>query len=176
MLAYPWFQPWDAFEPAIFTAFVLLIVESKSAGWFMALFTIAIFNRQSAMFIPLWMILSRRMMAAGLICALFGMGVMWFLQHSGQPKFGLFAFGSGYGNDYAQERLLENLRHTDWLVASIMALILTAAFRAVRCGYQALGVTYLIMLVTIVVLGIVTETRVYLSFIPLWVLMPRTFA
>ncbi|HLI79094.1 MAG TPA: hypothetical protein VKV03_03875, partial [Candidatus Binataceae bacterium] len=59
LLANPWFAPWDIFEPVIFTAFVIFVVESKPESYFVTLFSVAIFNLQTAMFIPLWMIISR---------------------------------------------------------------------------------------------------------------------
>jgi len=58
VFASPWFSPWDMFEPAIFLAFVVLVVEEKSWRWFVALFAVSIFNLQTAMWIPLWMVLT----------------------------------------------------------------------------------------------------------------------
>jgi len=115
LVANPWFAPWDIFGSVLFTAFVVFVVERKSYRWFASLFAVAIFNHQSAMFIPLWMILSRRMVFVGVLCADVGIWLMWFLQHSGGANLGLFAFGSGYGTDYAQERILENVRNTGWM-------------------------------------------------------------
>ncbi len=170
-VANPWFAPWDIFGPVLFTLFVLFVVERRPALWFIVLFAVAIFDRQSAMFIALWMVISRKMIVPGLVCAAAGIFVMWFFQHSGAPKLGLFAFASGYGNDYAQERILENLHNIiDWLVAGILVVIVGAAVTVMRRGYTALGLTFLALLATTVLLGIVTETRVYLDFIPILVL------
>src|SRR5271168_4367834 len=44
--ASPWFAPWDMLEPAIFLAFVVLVVERWHPLWLMGLFAIAIFNLQ----------------------------------------------------------------------------------------------------------------------------------
>ncbi len=167
LVASPWFQPWDIFEPAIFLAFVILVVESKPAWWFVLLFMIAIFNLQSAMFIPLWMIISRKMMVPGVICMLVGIGIMWFFQHSG-PRFGFYVFGAGYGTDYAQERIRENFfKLADPLTAGIIVVIAGAAIAVIRQGFAALGVTFLALLAATIVFGVVSETRVYLCFISL---------
>lgn len=173
LVATPWFSPWDMLDPVFFTAFVIFVVEMKPHPWFIALFAVAIFNLQSAMFIALWMILSRQMIVPGLVCMLAGTAIMWFLQHSGQPKLGLFAFNSGYGTDYAQERVLENLRNQGWLTAGISAVIVGAAIAVMQYGYMALGLTYLALLAATMLFGIVTETRVYLDFIPLLILAAK---
>jgi hypothetical protein len=55
--ASPWFAPWDMLEPAVFLAFAVLVVEGWDWYWFVALFGVAIFNLQSAMFIAGWMVL-----------------------------------------------------------------------------------------------------------------------
>lgn len=59
--ASPWFAPWDMLEPAVFLAFAVLVVEGWDWYWFVALFGVAIFNLQSAMFIALWMCLNGMM-------------------------------------------------------------------------------------------------------------------
>jgi hypothetical protein len=167
LLASPWFQPWDIFEPAIFLAFVILVVESKPVWWFVLLFMIAIFNLQSAMFIPLWMIISRKMLVTGVICMLVGIGIMWFFQHGG-PKFGFYVFGAGYGTDYAQERILENFfKLADPVTAGIIVVIAGAAIAVIRQGFAALGLTFLALLAATIVFGVVNENRVYLCFISL---------
>ena len=172
-VASPWFAPWDVLGPVLFSLFVIFVVEERPAPWFMVLFAVAIFDRQSAMWISLWMVISRRMIVPGLVCAAAGIFVMWFFQHSGHGL-GLFAFNSGYGTDYAQERVLENLEAIGWLVAGILAVIVGAAIAVMRRGYVALGWTFLTLLTATVLLGIVTETRVYLDFIPLLVLAGAT--
>lgn len=176
--ASPWFAPWDMFEPAIFIAFVVLVVEGWDWRWLVGLFALAIFNLQTAMWIPLWMVLSRRMVLAGIVCLLGGFVVMYLLQHSGSPKFGLAAFqcldrwSTGYSTDYAQERVPENLRKLFtqgglnlllWAARGTIAMIALACWR-VR---GAMGLTFATLLGATVVFGIVDEMRVYLPFIPL---------
>lgn len=168
-VSHPFFAPWDIFGPVFFTLFVLFVVEQRPAWWFMILFAVAIFNLQSAMFMTIWMVLSRRMIVQGLVCVAAGIFIMWFFQHSGHPNLGLFAFNSGYGTDYAQERILENLHNIGWVIAGIYGLIVGSSVLAMQRGYVALAMTFLALLGATVVLGVVTETRVYLDFIPLLV-------
>ena len=173
LVANPWFAPWDIWGPVLFTLFVIFVIERRTTWWFVALFAVAIFDRQSAMFIPLWMILSRRFVRAGVVCAAAGIAIMWFWQHSGLPHFGFWVFGSGYGTDYGQERILENLHHLiEPLVAGIFVVVILAAVVVMR-EEMTLGLTFLALLLTTSVLGILSETRVYLDFLPLLVLAAR---
>jgi len=178
-LASPWFQPWDIFQATIFTAFLILIVEKKNASWFCILFAIAIFDRPSALFIPLWMVFSGRMIRTGILCVAAGVFLIWYFEHSGQPKLGFYVFqcadriSTGYGNDYVQERLVENLHNSiSILIGSIEVSIVIAAGAVIK-QETALALTFLTMLVATLVFGVVTETRVYLPFIPLFILASR---
>ena len=180
LMANPWFSPWDIFEPVIFTAFVLLVVEEKSARWFIALFAVAIFNLQSAMFIALYMFISRKMVLEGVICAMLGLVVMYALQHSELPKFGLAGFGDDISTDYFRTTLYGNLFDIatgravgggfDWLPPGILLSIIIAGVAVILEGYPALGVTFLIMLAATLTFALVTETRVFLGFIGLFTL------
>ena len=175
--ASPWFAPWDMFEPAIFLAFVVLVVEEFSWPWFVGLFAVSIFNLQSAMFIALWMTI--RMPIAGVSCLVFGALVMWYFQHSGQPRLGLSVFQcldghtTGYSTDYAQERVVENFHKLFVLdsrcVAGVIAIIAGCAIAIMR-EHVALGLTFLALLGATLAFGIVDEMRVWLPFCGLMIL------
>ena len=180
LLANPWFSPWDIFETVIFTAFVLLVVEEKPTHWFVLLFVISIFNRQSAMFIALYMVLSRRMIFEGMACAAFGFVVMYILQHSGLPKLGLAGFGTGLSTDYFRTVWFGNLSDIvtgraigggfDWGAVGTLLSVLVAGVALVLEGYETLGVTFLVMLGATFMFATVTETRVFFDFISLFVI------
>jgi hypothetical protein len=180
LLANPWFGPWDIFEPVIFTAFALLVVEERPASWFIALFAVAIFNLQSAMFIALYMFISRKMVLQGALCALAGFVIMSALQHSGLPKIGWSGFGTGYSTDYFRTTLYGNVQDIvtgrasggvfDWLPLGILLSIIIAGVAVMLEGYVALGMTFLIMLGATITFALVTETRVFLGFIALFTL------
>jgi hypothetical protein len=98
-LTLPWIYIWDYLSAAIFFAFVIFVAQDKSWKWFVALFAIAIFNRENALFIAAWMIvnpivryvlgrrkliepqsLDRAMIAAGAACLLAGLGITELLR------------------------------------------------------------------------------------------------
>jgi len=179
--ASPWFQPWDILEPVTFIAFVLLVVEKARIGWIVALFAIAIFNLQSAMFIALWMLLSRHLIA-GVSCTIFGIVVMWVLQHGNQPRFGIHHFqgldgwSQCYTSDYAQSWVTENLREltgvrgsVNWMALGVV-LTIVATIIVVMHEQFALALTFAALLGATIVFGIVNEMRVYLPFVPLLIL------
>lgn len=178
VFASPWFAPWDMFEPAVFLAFVVLVVEEMPWYWFVGLFSVAIFNLQSAMFVALWMVLSGRMFMAAIACLAFGIAVMWYFQHTGTPRLGLSTFQcldghtTGISTDYAQERLVENW-HKLFLLDNraplgVIVVILFAAAKVAR-ERLVLGLTFVALLGATVVFGIVDECRVWIPFIPLFI-------
>jgi len=87
LLSPHWLYAWDFTGLVLFLVFVIFVAESKRWPWFVALFSVAILNRESAEFIALWMVLDplikRRnwtMFAAGACCGLAGVGLTMFLQ------------------------------------------------------------------------------------------------
>ncbi|MBI3903763.1 MAG: hypothetical protein HY306_12615 [Nitrosomonadales bacterium] len=57
LLAPPWLYAWDYLDAIFFLLFVDFVIAGKRWFWFAGLFSIAIFNRESALFIALWMLL-----------------------------------------------------------------------------------------------------------------------
>lgn len=55
-LVYPPYQIWDFFDGIIFVVFAYAMFEGKSKKFFLILFIVAILNRESALFIPLYFI------------------------------------------------------------------------------------------------------------------------
>jgi hypothetical protein len=51
-----WFYAWDPLDLIIFFLFALFIVSGKSWKWFVALFAVALLNRESCQFIAFWLI------------------------------------------------------------------------------------------------------------------------
>jgi hypothetical protein len=168
------FMSWDILEPVIFMAFVCFVVSSKPWWWFAALFAVAIFNRQSAMFIALWMVIEgsrerhHSLVLAGLGCGAFGVGIMKALQ----------------GGEMYQSRLLENLGKfnpvggaltdfgvhvTPLYLMMIYAVVIAMSVHFMRSGRFALGATYLALLAATLPFGVVSETRIYRDFVPLLV-------
>ena len=66
LLAPHWLYAWDYLDVIVFLVFVDFVVAGKSWPWFVALWAIGIFSRETAAFISVWMIfeaLSRRYFA-----------------------------------------------------------------------------------------------------------------
>ena len=57
LLSPPWLFSWDFIDIIVFILFIDLVLSGMSLLWFIGLFAIAIWNRDSAIFIPLWLIL-----------------------------------------------------------------------------------------------------------------------
>ena len=58
LLSPPWlFYSWDLIDIIVFILFIDLVLSGMSQRWFIGLFAIAIWNRDSAVFIALWLIL-----------------------------------------------------------------------------------------------------------------------
>jgi len=84
-----WLYAWDNASIVLFVLFTYFVMTDKTWRWFVALFAVAIFNRESALYIALWMVLdplckavlSRQrpnrfqgfMLGAGILCLIGGM-------------------------------------------------------------------------------------------------------
>src|SRR5688572_2391645 len=56
LLSPPWLYAWDLIGLIIFLLFVSFVAAERPVWWFVGLFAVAIFNRESAQFIALWLI------------------------------------------------------------------------------------------------------------------------
>ncbi|MSP31547.1 MAG: hypothetical protein EXR03_01830 [Pseudolabrys sp.] len=57
LLSPPWLYSWDFLDIIVFIMFIDFVLSGKSLPWFIGLFAVAIWNRDSALFIALWLIL-----------------------------------------------------------------------------------------------------------------------
>jgi hypothetical protein len=57
LISPPWLYSWDFIDLIVFILFIDLVLSGMSLLWFIGLFAIAIWNRDSAIFIALWLIL-----------------------------------------------------------------------------------------------------------------------
>jgi hypothetical protein len=131
LLGNRWLYVWDFIGVIVFLLFVDFVVSGKSWPWFVGLFAVAIFNRESAQFIALWMIVDPvarwileklghsesaprdwSMPIAGIGCAAAGFMIVAGLRRAllieeMGPK--IFADAPATSNGMFQFRLLENL-------------------------------------------------------------------
>ena len=101
LLTPPWLYAWDFIDVIVFLAFVDFVWTGRNWRWFAALFAVAIFNRESAEFIALWMMLEpltralharrglakkkpfvRAMSIAGFACFIAGLGIVEALRRA----------------------------------------------------------------------------------------------
>jgi len=57
LLSPPWLYSWDLIDIIVFLVFIDFVLSNRSLPWFLGLFAIAMWNRDSADFIALWLIL-----------------------------------------------------------------------------------------------------------------------
>lgn len=121
LLARPWLYAWDYGALVAFVLFVYLAMARRGWPWFVALFAVAIINRESALFIAVWMIIDpllrwltgtvrdpadagadRRLFAAGVICLAGGLAIVEGLRAAllvrevAPQSFGERAFGGSF--------------------------------------------------------------------------------
>lgn len=92
LISNTWFYPWDGIGLIIYTVFIYFALNHKSYLWLVALFSVALFNRESAFYIAFYMIISPivnvflnskatprtdwSMILSGLLCAAIGFSVI----------------------------------------------------------------------------------------------------
>ncbi len=194
------FCPWDIFELPIFLGFALLVAKNARLFWFIALYVLAIFNRQSAQFIALYMVVNPLVgyaldrsrgirvisILSGLACFGAGLAVTETICRlmGRKPD----AVTSQTGNLY-HYRLIDNLNEMNphlggmlrtlnhnatplllWIIVGAIMVGIAMALRRNPTRYAGLSVVYLVMLVAALSFGIARETRNWIDFIPLMVL------
>lgn len=145
LLTAPWLYAWDYIGVIIFLVFVDFVRAGKNWRWFVGLFAVAIFNRESAEFIALWMMLeppirwwlARRddtspkrfdgaMTVAGFACFIAGLGIVEALRRAllieeiGPKLFPQSALGSGPNFHF---RLFENLAAVTGAAGNLQNLV-----------------------------------------------------
>lgn len=190
-----WLLAWDHYSIIAFTLFVYFVMADKSWRWFTALFAVAIFNRESALFIALWMVLhaictgwSRRPSkdwwrhinwpqgAAGLLCGMSALAILRILRTT-------LLVHEQNATPGAVHNLLfmwpQNVETTlDAFTSNFGMRLICPGFLAVTAAiaivlarrnpprFLALSLTHLALVVSIFLFGVITETRVMLELVP----------
>jgi hypothetical protein len=188
---------WDLISIIVFILFIDFVLARKGLQWFVGLFAIAIWNRDDAVFIPLWLIfdplvqffyqrkaLDWRRMLAGTICIVLGLVSLELLKRNllveevGRqlsPEMAVHMAGRSYIIS-----LGVNLELLKWMLTRLtrdfyftipLFLVMVATLGAFLARldprrYLALYLVELSLILTIFVVGIVIEPRVYLALIP----------
>ncbi len=207
LLSRPWLYAWDYVGAILFLLFVHFVASGRAWPWFAALCAVAAFNRESAYFIALWMLLdpvmrhfapardgaprapfNRGMAAAGAVCLVGSAAVVEGLRRTLLvrelgPE--LFAKAPGQAGAYAHLQLRDNLtvireqfgyQSPLLLFVGLIAVLSVALARREPRRYAALGVVHLVVLGSLLVFGVVQESRIYIELIPMLVLGGVTLA
>jgi hypothetical protein len=193
LLSTPFLYSWDFIDIIVFILFIDFVLSAMSLPWFIGLFAIAIWNRDSAVFIALWLILDpvvrffyqrrykpssapldwHRMLAGG-ICIAAGFLTVELLKQN------LLVEATRSENIYPN-RLPENIgmlkqllwTHFDrglWFAVPLFSVIVAAlgacVVRRDPQRYLALYLVELSFIGSLFTFGYLFETRLYLALIP----------
>ena len=175
-----WLEIWDYTDILVFTIFSYGIITHKSSWYFISLFCVAIFNRESALFIGLWIALGsfnnqkldiKKLVVAGTIFCL-GYAYLSFIRH-----------GHAGGNSFMMPTnirfLVISFTHPTPSLDFLSFLLFLFIGRYLWEQRQAMGelavkISILVgfMLMSILVFGYIIETRVFFSLIPILLFAP----
>lgn len=212
-LSKSWLYAWDHYSLIEFILFTEFVLAGKDWRWFTALFAVGIFNRESALFISLWMILQPlvdgwierrrlpdlnwRMLGAGLATMAAGLITVHVLRsvllvHEMGPEMFHLPELAGKSVHVKLDGNLAFLWETvsqftltfDILIPAFLLTVLVIALRLARHDprrYLALALTQGAMLLSLLTVAVLQETRVLLDLIPFvaltfWALPPRESA
>jgi hypothetical protein len=180
-----WFLSWDLIDLLILGGVVLAVTRKAAPGVLIGLVFLAVFNREIALILGLWLVavhvFRRRWQLAGLFVALTGYAAWWAWWARGLA---LREVGTGMGWEqvpgypfclpYNLSRgweLLCEWRIPEPLVAVAFAwLVGWALCQRQRREIAELGGLYLSLWVATVVIGCIQEMRLWVGFIPLLLL------
>jgi hypothetical protein len=192
LLRPPYLYSWDFIDIIVFILFIDFVLSDRSVSWFLGLFAIAIWNRESALIIALWLILDPlvrifyqrqyklwsdpldwRRMLAGAMCMSTGFLIVELLNRH------LLVEAKESADTYPIvlpqniDRLKDSLTHFDRyftiVIPAFLATVIVLGACSVRRDPQRYLALYLVVLsymASLFVLGQLMETRVYLALIP----------
>ena len=190
LLSPTWLCSWDFLDIIVVILLIDLVLAGASLRWFIILFAIAIFNRDSALFIPLWLIIDplvrffyqRRSklpaapldwgrMLAGVVCIAAGFLMMELLRQSllveAIETANYYPFRVGYNIELLKARYLD--RTFTFVIPAFLATVIALGACVVRHDPQRYLALYLIVIAFMglnFVFSIMDETRIYLFLIP----------
>jgi hypothetical protein len=184
----PFLYSWDFIDIIVFVLFIDLVLSGMSVSWFIGLFAIAIWNRQSALIIALWLILDPlvrffyqhrsdpldwRRMLAGAICIAAGSLIVELLNRhllvEAKESTDSYRIVLPQNIDGLKVSLTHFDRYFTIVIPAFLATVILLGALAVRRDPQRYSALYLVVLAymaSLFVLGGLMETRVYLALIP----------
>ncbi len=192
-----WFYTWDSIDVIIFTLFAWGILQSKPTGFFILLFPVALLNRESALFIALYLVIdafhfgtirerfylaSWSRLFLGSFLLLFGMAYTKFIrtclfisQAGGADDIAHAVIGNHFLLSHNLKKLLYyNLFSLDvinslFIVGSVAGLL--SFIRRYNDAQIKALLVYCAMVANILIFGAINETRMYLILFPFVIFM-----
>lgn len=190
-----WHYVWDGVELLTFTLFCHFVLAGKDWRWLAGLFALSVLNRESAFFIAVWMVLDPLltavldkcrprwpMMIAGLACLAAGAALTQFLRtvllkrEIGPDLFGMpeLAGRSFHPHiqlniDYLLDAFLHPTQEFNILIVILLVLPLPLTvllFRRLGRRYLSLGLVHGLIVLSLPIVGVLSETRVLFDLAP----------
>jgi hypothetical protein len=190
-----WHYAWDSGELLIFVLFCSFVLAGKSWRWMVGLFAISILNRESAFFIAGWMIADPLLTAvcdrarpkapmaiAGLGCVLVGGGVVSLLRdvllkkEVGPEMFGMPGLAGRNIHPYLRDNMefiVNALMHPGLDFNILLPMVLLSPlvmtfllYRRLGRRYLSLGIPHVLMALSVLVVGVLSESRVMFALVP----------
>ncbi|MBN2185412.1 MAG: hypothetical protein JW746_08800 [Candidatus Krumholzibacteriota bacterium] len=178
-----WLMIWDLYDILFFTWFAYAIFRRLSMRKIIPVFLLMIFNRETALFVPLWLLIRgfldrdrRTMLTAGLMGVV---GVIvtlaWRLPYMGRT--GLPHVGGNHFRPTANWRILLSGNNEAWIAVAMSVTVIILAWHTIRVTVrgrenelrgvvEAMSVAAALALV-IPVVGYIGELRLFLPVAPL---------
>lgn len=196
----PWIYVWDHLDILVFIIFFFLVEAKKDWRYFTGLFLIAIFNRESALFISLWMILDPMMkmlyqkprkldtktLFAGLASMVGGIVLINYLRkillvretgpeifHKPELAGNVIHFKLGENIGFIKQAIIEFGGNVDVTIVLFLMAYLVIIYLLARKNsdkYLALCATQLALFASIMLFAAIEEVRIHLELIPFIVL------
>lgn len=180
-----WLIAWDMLDVIFITIMLMFYVKKLPGKYYAVLFAVAIFNRESALFIPLFLMIDAfinkksfalpfTLMAAGVIIVLL---LREQFITSTQSYIGLDSANEQFGNHYY---LADNLKSffREWMpkdkqLSFIPGILFTTIIYLFNKN-KLLSVWMMLVFIITMLVGVIHETRVWLIIVPVIILAFRS--
>ena len=178
-----WLMIWDLYDVLFFTCLAYAIFRRLTARQVIPLFILMLLNRETALFVPLWLIVrgyldrDRRTMVTAALMGLAGAVVTaaWRLPYMGRT--GLPHVGGNHFRPTANWRILMGGNNEAWLAVALSAAVILLAWRTIRVsvrgresefrGVVEAMIVAAALAIVIPVVGYIGELRLFLPVAPL---------
>ncbi len=192
LVQHGWFYTWDSIDAITFTLFAYGIVKSKSLGYFVPLFCIELLNRESALFIALYLLIdsfqfnktksrlylvSKKFFFTGSVLILIAVVYIKIIRNylfmgladnttdlSREILGNHVNFIDNLQNLFFYNLFSENITNTAFILGSTTYLFIYSRLHT-EVRIKALLV-YCAILLCILIFGLINETRMYIALLP----------